>query len=474
VLLAATSAPLFTCAVADPTGVAVLAFTISNAAANTIFGNFTGSSGAPSYNAMAACGDATHALSWVPGTGFACQAISTGTTQVTQVNGTPITTQSPENFQDTSTVTWTNPSAGNIQAAAVPEWTTLSTPTAPTCTTNGVAGSTSYSYAVVGCEDGPTCAYHSPATSACTIGTGNATLTSSNSINIKTYADTLYGYRCYNIYRTAAAGTPSTTGLIGNCVWKSFIDTGLAGDSTTAPATNTTRVYPNQSPLPGCNSPRGAPFGIDAPPCSPNILDDEFTWGNGTWSPGDANSPFWTRIGTWTNTTATLTNGMVIVSELANNTNFSCLMQAVPGSTPYAFRAFINPNVQMGINSTNSNAGFGFYEQATSKLVIVEYTATSASGGRITVGKWTLPATFSAFTVDSQSSFAGFPYIELSNNGTNTIYKASPNGVDYQQILSEAKNTFFTTGPSHVGFCVEAGDATHSVDVDADFMRRTQ
>lgn len=38
--------------------------------------------------------------------------------QIIQVNGTPITTESPANFQNTATVTWSNPSAGNIQATA--------------------------------------------------------------------------------------------------------------------------------------------------------------------------------------------------------------------------------------------------------------------------------------------------------------------------------------------------------------------
>ena len=54
--------------------------------------------------------------------------------------------------------------------------------------------------------------------------------------------DPVPGAVSFNIYRTATNGTaPTTTGLIGNSgTLTSFTDTGLAGDSSTAPTTNTT------------------------------------------------------------------------------------------------------------------------------------------------------------------------------------------------------------------------------------------
>jgi hypothetical protein len=74
-ITAGNLAPLFTTSVTGTT-VPNLAFTLSNATGNTVFGNFSNSSGAPSYNVVSACGDATHALSWVSGAGFGCQALS--------------------------------------------------------------------------------------------------------------------------------------------------------------------------------------------------------------------------------------------------------------------------------------------------------------------------------------------------------------------------------------------------------------
>src|SRR4029077_144579 len=48
------------------------------------------------------------------------------------------------------------------------------------------------------------------------------------------------GATSYDIYRTVAPTSPSTTGKIGNTTALTFNDPGLAGDATTPPATNTT------------------------------------------------------------------------------------------------------------------------------------------------------------------------------------------------------------------------------------------
>jgi hypothetical protein len=85
--------------------------------------------------------------------------ISAGSSTEVQVNGVDTTAQTPINFQNTSTVTFTNPSAGVIQAATVAAANQASNPSAPTLTPN-TPGSTAYSYAVVGCED-VNCAFHS-------------------------------------------------------------------------------------------------------------------------------------------------------------------------------------------------------------------------------------------------------------------------------------------------------------------------
>jgi len=85
-------APLFTTSVSSPTVTPALSFALSNAAANTFFGNVTGSTGAPSYNSFPSCNGTTSALTYTNGTGLGCHTITPGTGTVTAVTGTsPIT-----------------------------------------------------------------------------------------------------------------------------------------------------------------------------------------------------------------------------------------------------------------------------------------------------------------------------------------------------------------------------------------------
>ena len=116
----------------------------------------------------------------------------------------------------------------------------VGTPANVTATPNGTPGSTSISYKVVAV----TLTGTSPASSAGTTTTANATLTGTNSVTVKW--NPVPGAVSYNIYRTSAGGTPGTTGKIGNVAANvfSFTDSGIAGDSTTPPAANTTGTVP--------------------------------------------------------------------------------------------------------------------------------------------------------------------------------------------------------------------------------------
>lgn len=161
--------PLYTCAVANPTTNPAISFGLSNAAGNTIFGNCSGVTGAPSYcaitSAMLPSGPATiggsiaspqvafgsgantisgsNALTWsgsalsltgsllFPGTGSGSGSIS-----VAAAAGTPCTillpTTSPSAGQFLSSAA---PSTGNCQSS----WATPSTAVTGCTTTGGVA-----------------------------------------------------------------------------------------------------------------------------------------------------------------------------------------------------------------------------------------------------------------------------------------------------------------------------------------------
>lgn len=111
------------------------------------------------------------------------------------------------------------------------EQASLTTPSAPTVTPQGTTGATAYSYKIEALNRDQT----SIASSAGSTATGNATLSSTNFNRVTWTAVT--GASAYRVYRSASAGTPSTTGVIA-IVGSSALqldDTGLAGDASTAP-----------------------------------------------------------------------------------------------------------------------------------------------------------------------------------------------------------------------------------------------
>ena len=125
--------------------------------------------------------------------------------------------------------------------------TALTTPYGLTVAQLGTAGSTNYSYvisAVNSVGEAPCVAVQTT--------TGNATLNSTNA-NLLSWND-VPGGQAYNVYRSAASGTPGTTGLIGTVypngsATYTFADTGIAVINTFVPTTNTTGAVKTAGPV---------------------------------------------------------------------------------------------------------------------------------------------------------------------------------------------------------------------------------
>lgn len=118
-------------------------------------------------------------------------------------------------------------------------------PTAPAITAiaqGGTAGSTSYSYKVVGkFKDGS----YSAASSVSTTTSGNATLSGAN-FNIVSWDDSGL-YDGFDVYRTASGGTPSSTGLIASVLGNTGAltdDGSIPGDGSIAPAAGLAPILP--------------------------------------------------------------------------------------------------------------------------------------------------------------------------------------------------------------------------------------
>lgn len=120
----------------------------------------------------------------------------------------------------------------------------------PSVAVSGTPGSTTWSYKITAVDGN---GRESAVSAIGTTTTGNATLTGGNFNQIILSGPYVLGVGKYNVYRTAAGGTPSTTGKIGTLTVTTtagpaqglaqgdvFNDTGLAGDGTTPPTVNMT------------------------------------------------------------------------------------------------------------------------------------------------------------------------------------------------------------------------------------------
>lgn len=116
---------------------------------------------------------------------------------------------------------------------------------APTITNVGTAGVTTYTYVVVAKGGTGATLNTAPASSAGTTTTGNASLSTTN-YNVVTWTH-VAGASSYDVYRTVGGATQGVISNVtathrfdGTLPTYTLNDTGLAGDSTTAPTTNTT------------------------------------------------------------------------------------------------------------------------------------------------------------------------------------------------------------------------------------------
>ena len=111
------------------------------------------------------------------------------------------------------------------------EAASMAAPSAPTVTPQGTTGATTYTYKVVALNrTGAT-----EASSAGTTTTGNATLSSSNFNRITWTAVT--NATAYQVYRTVGGATTGLVATVGAVLV--LDDTGLTGDTLTAPTVNT-------------------------------------------------------------------------------------------------------------------------------------------------------------------------------------------------------------------------------------------
>jgi hypothetical protein len=257
----------------------------------------------------------------------------------------------------------------------------VSTPGAPTVTTNGTTGAQTWGYKIVAVTaNGQTPAGTQGTT---TSGNGVSTLTGSNFQSLSWAA--VSGATSYKIYRTTLAATtpnPATTGLIGSTTGTTFNDTGLAGDSSTAPTLDTSGTLTvNGNSLFKPTTDSTTAFQIQNSSGSSLVSVDSL---NGNITLNGANSG---QLQAWTNAgnsgflaregaSSVYANGYVYVMGGINGGSGSSTVQFAKVNADGTFGSWTTTNSMPG---NKSYAGEAVYYNGY--IYIAGGTTTSGSGG---------------------------------------------------------------------------------------------
>ncbi len=212
----------------------------------------------------------------------------------------------------------------------------------------------------------------------------------------------------------------------------------------------------------------------DTEPGSPNVADDEF---GGTGYPSEtaldtggtrftsATAWAWVNQGT---ATATLARGAILLTALAHNGNdLKIIKQTLPGGN-WTYRAKIS---LVGITAGSMTVGMLLRESGTGKLMS-NAIAVVGGGFQFGVPTYTNPTTFSANAL-SVACGATTQYFEIEYNGTNYIFRASPNGLTYQPFATVAKASFFTTAADEIGLFTDSNNsASRDLTLSCEWFRR--
>jgi hypothetical protein len=141
--------------------------------------------------------------------------------------------------------------------------------------------------------------------------------------------------------------------------------------------------------------------------------------------------------------------GVVYLTSGAANSEIHARVVAAP-STPYTITAAIIPHLGVG----NSVFGITFYDGT--KFVQMGVRCPSGDPRGLFSGRRENSVSSHASQVESPQFMAfGMMFLRISDNGTNTKLEYSLDGVNFTTLIDEARGTFLTTGPTHVGIFLQ-------------------
>lgn len=169
-------------------------------------------------------------------------------------------------------------------------------------------------------------------------------------------------------------------------------------------------------------------------------------WGEINALAGVANAPTtWVNQGT-ASVDSTYGGVYLTAPATAGNYNFRMQVKAAP-ATPYTITALIKPSIE----SVNFNgAGLVWRQSSDGKLVNAGFIWSSAMN--FYIAKWSDPNTWAGNYIYPTSYHMGWPWIRLTDNGTNRIISVSIDGRHWHQLHSVGRTDYLTA--NQVGFYV--------------------
>lgn len=165
---------------------------------------------------------------------------------------------------------------------------------------------------------------------------------------------------------------------------------------------------------------------------------------------------------------STLTNigtpviGLNLFPPVGTGANLRIYKKSAP-STPYTIYGAFSMNLYPSASITH--CGFCLRESGTSKVKVMGFGSGQLSSvyraSYFIVGNYTDATTFSTWDEQEPWGFdPGQVWARMEDDGVDIKFALSTNGLEFQEVFSEARGTFFTTAPDEIGIYFNANHAT--------------
>jgi hypothetical protein len=156
---------------------------------------------------------------------------------------------------------------------------------------------------------------------------------------------------------------------------------------------------------------------------------------------------------TWVNqgivTGADSSVGIYVTSANNTSNNAIAMLTQTPPATPYTYTALVSSASRSGVGT----GGIALYDGTKVEFLDIYYDQ-SALIMRCNVDQYTNVTTFSAGATSQQIIPTNLLWLRVTNDGANLKFLYGTDGVNFNQIYSEAVGSFIT--PTKVAFAVNA------------------